>query len=984
MADPEINLLSRLQAIFLDSYTIDRELSGGGMSRLFIATDNQLQRKVVIKILPPELTSEMMAARFKRESEVTARLQHPHILPVISAGQRDGLLYYIMPFIEGESLRDVMDRELKLQVRDGVRLLREVADALSYAHKLGVVHRDIKPENILIQDGHAVLADFGIAAALEGDGVSGGRLTRTGMSLGTVGYMAPEQSMGERNIDGRVDIYALGVVGYEMFAGEQPFSGATTHAILAAHLTREPPRLDDIRDDVPMNVVKAIKCALAKDPAERYQTAGEFRDALELPDSTSINFTRAFKLRTIRRNRKRFAIGIPLAALVAVGAFFGLKAWREANRIDDTVTMVVAPFDVLAADTSDLQLWHEGMVDLLARNFDGAGPLRSVSPSASIRGWKGKSEHRAALALAKRTNAQYVVYGTLTAATFDSVRIRASLLDATNDKIIHDYEPRGVDVDEAATKLTVSVLTDLGERHRIGAARKTLLGSKSLSTSLGSKSLSAIKAFLQGEQYFRRTSWDSASVSYSHAVAADSTFALALRRISQVAGWQTNESDSLVTAYALRAGARNHGLPTRDSLLITVDSLMSSLQQTDFTSPDWKRTRRLFSTVDDLSRSYPDDPEAWYALGEARMHFGYGAVLDVSERQALEAFDRAIALDSAFTPAYIHTVELGFTLDGAPGGRKYIKDYLRYDPRGKDREAVQLLDRLTSAPDINARSVQEMLDAAPSLVLYHAWVPVSRWADSSETALKLLRALARKPRSSPTFVDDSTLVDTYLPVQLAYRGRMREAYDLIGNRPSRLFAQFVPFGIIPKDTIQSVYSRWLAQKAPQTHTALPWWASNRDTLSIKKLIAIYEEEVGKTKDEVRNMAQYNASAARAFLVLARGDSAGATKAFQELPDSLCLRCDFDRLETARLLTRAGNLDAADRILRQRLYSAVTPMEITMAFNRAQLASKTRKPEVGKAASGFVVDAWERGDPEVQPIVTQARTLYGEFSKLVRK
>ena len=257
------DLLEDLRKSFADSYRVDHELKGGGMSRLFMATDLALSRKVVIKILPPELTSDMMAARFKREAEVTAHLQHPNILPIITAGLKNGLLYYIMPFIPGESLRERLKREQKLPVDQGVTILCEVASALAYAHKQGVIHRDIKPENILLLDGHAVLADFGIAAALAGpDHVTGERLTRTGMSIGTVGYMAPEQSLGGTDVDSRADIYSLGVVAYEMLAGTPPFKGTSTQAILAAHLTQAPPRMDRLRAEVPTPVCRAIEKAL--------------------------------------------------------------------------------------------------------------------------------------------------------------------------------------------------------------------------------------------------------------------------------------------------------------------------------------------------------------------------------------------------------------------------------------------------------------------------------------------------------------------------------------------------------------------------------------------------------------------------------------------------------------------------------------------------------------------------------------------------
>ena len=274
-------MLELLKVAFEGVYKVEKEMKSGGMSRLFVATDIELHRRVVIKILPPELTSPMMLARFRRESKVTALLHHPHILPIISAGVRGGLAYYIMPFFEGESLRARLRREGRLSIEDGVRLLCEISDALSCAHEQGIVHRDIKPENILILGGHAVLADFGIASALTGVGnETGERITGTGMSLGTVGYMPPEQALGEKNVDGRADIYSVGVVGFEIFAGRPPFSGETDHAILVAHLTRDPEPLEHFRADTPLAVRLAIRKSMQKDPASRFQSASEFLEAI--------------------------------------------------------------------------------------------------------------------------------------------------------------------------------------------------------------------------------------------------------------------------------------------------------------------------------------------------------------------------------------------------------------------------------------------------------------------------------------------------------------------------------------------------------------------------------------------------------------------------------------------------------------------------------------------------------------------------------
>jgi serine/threonine protein kinase/TolB-like protein len=333
-------LLDRISTMFGDSYRVEEEMKGGGMSRLFLATDVELNRRVVIKILPPDLTSPMMLNRFRRESEVTARLQHPHILPVISAGVRDGLAYYIMPFFEGETLRARLEREGQLPLADCEKILSEMSDALTCAHERGVIHRDIKPENILILGGHAVLADFGIASALSTSGGSAAdRLTGTGMSLGTVGYMAPEQALGEKNVDGRADIYSLAVIGYEMLAGAPPFIGETDQAILVGHLTKEAEPLENLREDTPAAFSAAIRKGMQKDPSSRFQSAKDFRDALfdstrSTPLTSAKETARPVPSRTpstaVGGNRKwlRHAVPIAAIAIIATLAIAAYGRWR--------------------------------------------------------------------------------------------------------------------------------------------------------------------------------------------------------------------------------------------------------------------------------------------------------------------------------------------------------------------------------------------------------------------------------------------------------------------------------------------------------------------------------------------------------------------------------------------------------------------------------------------------------------------------------
>jgi serine/threonine protein kinase len=276
------DLRVRLQAALGDGYVIDRELDGGRASRLFLAAEPALRRRVVVKVLPPESHSSVRAARFKQEIELTAHLQHPHILEVLAAGFQADLLYYVMPYVDGESLRHRLAREGTLPVAEAVAILREVADALAFAHARGVVHRDIKPGNILLQGGRAVLMDFGVARALD-EARSGRRLTDPGTTVGTPEYMSPEQAAGESEIDARSDVYALGVVGYEMLAGVSPFDRPTLQSVVAAHQTRVARALRELRPNVSSEVAAAIAKALAKDPARRFQTAAAFRDALPVP-----------------------------------------------------------------------------------------------------------------------------------------------------------------------------------------------------------------------------------------------------------------------------------------------------------------------------------------------------------------------------------------------------------------------------------------------------------------------------------------------------------------------------------------------------------------------------------------------------------------------------------------------------------------------------------------------------------------------------
>ena len=358
--------LTRLTTALADRYTIERELGAGGMATVYLAHDVRHDRPVALKVLRPELAAILGADRFLKEIRLTANLQHSHILALHDSGEADGLVYYVMPFVEGESLRERLQREHQLPVDEAIRLATEVAGALDYAHRHGVIHRDIKPENILLHDGSALVADFGIALAVSrSDG--GTRLTETGMSLGTPHYMSPEQAMGEREITAKSDVYALGCVVYEMLVGEPPFTGPTAQAIVARVMTDQPRSLTLQRHSIPPHVEAAVKRALEKLPADRFASAAQFAEALTHPE-LAVPTTQAYSTLppgpvAIRWRRFFWVAAAAAVVSLALGAWGWLRVRRAARQpatwqyisLGDTVSLTLtAPAMALSPDGSKL------------------------------------------------------------------------------------------------------------------------------------------------------------------------------------------------------------------------------------------------------------------------------------------------------------------------------------------------------------------------------------------------------------------------------------------------------------------------------------------------------------------------------------------------------------------------------------------------------------------------------------------------------
>jgi serine/threonine-protein kinase len=369
--------LDGLQSALGDRYTVTRELGRGGMATVYLAEDAKHGRQVAIKVLHPELAAALGTARFLREIETAAQLSHPHILSLHDSGEADGFLYYVMPYVEGESLRDKLQREEQLPVEEALAIATEVADALSFAHSQGVVHRDIKPENILLSGGHALVADFGIARAVTQAG--GERLTETGLAIGTPDYMSPEQAGGEDALDGRSDQYGLACVVYEMLAGAPPFTGPTPQAVLARHAVDPVPPIRTIRATITEAIDAAVRRALAKQPSGRYPTATGFADALRAKPATTHPW----------RVRGAVLAATVVAAIIAVVMLRGGGGAAPAPAVPlDTNLIAVMPFRISAADSS-LQYLREAIPQLLELTFGGKRTaFATVDPATIAIAWE--------------------------------------------------------------------------------------------------------------------------------------------------------------------------------------------------------------------------------------------------------------------------------------------------------------------------------------------------------------------------------------------------------------------------------------------------------------------------------------------------------------------------------------------------------------------------------------------------------------------
>jgi eukaryotic-like serine/threonine-protein kinase len=691
----------RLAAALAARYRIVREVGAGGMAAVYLAEDLKHHRRVALKVLHPELAHAIGPDRFLREIETTAALHHPHVLPLYDSGEADGLLFYVMPYVEGESLRDRLTRERQLSVGEALHIAREVADALGYAHAHGVIHRDVKPENILLESGHAIVADFGIAKAVTA--ASRARLTQTGVAVGTPHYMSPEQATGDAAIDGRSDLYALGCVLYEMLAGQAPFTGPTVESIVHQHLTAEPRPVNGIRPAVPVGVADLVMQLLAKTPADRPATGAAVGRAIEQTLPTPRTATGAAGPRPRRVSWILTALGAGLA----LGGFVLLHAGRGPS--GTRPGPVVLPFEHLGADADEF--FTEGMTDEVTSRLAEISGLR-VIPRMTARQYKGTN--RSLGDIGAELQVAYILSGTVrtdrTGGTGGQVRVVPQLVRARDRVILwtgrYSASLAPGEVFRLQSRIAEQVATALNVKL-LGAEQEAVRRSPTMDRE-------AHDAYLQGRFHWNRRSQADLERAVGYFTAAterDSQFALAWAGLADTYALLPLYGVTLVPrpeAYRRAEDAARRATALDPTLAEAHVSLAYARMYGDW---DWAGAERGFLRAIALDSTYP---VAHYWYTELLLALG-------RDSEAVGEAERAVAFAPADAMAQ-HLLGWSLALAGHPdSGLVLTRRALELEPslefanvplgftalvQGRYDEAVEYLER-SSAYRPYARAMAE-------------------------------------------------------------------------------------------------------------------------------------------------------------------------------------------------------------------------------------------------------------------------------------
>jgi serine/threonine-protein kinase len=729
----------RLAAALADRYRIERELGQGGMATVYLAEDLKHTRKVALKVLKPELGAVLGAERFVNEIRTTANLQHPNLLPLFDSGEADGLLYYVMPYVEGETLRARLEREQQLPVDETVRLLSLLAGALDFAHARNVVHRDLKPENILLQAGQPIIADFGIALAVAQAG--GDRVTETGLSLGTPHYLSPEQAAGAQTLDARSDQYALGATAYEMLTGEPPHTGPTTSAILARLMTEAPRDIRATRPAVPRGVDAAILRTLEKTPADRFPSCVAFADALAAGlrgtgVKEEVVRERTTPTRTAAGGRQTLAGAVlAIVAVASVGAGLIWRAGDEPSGApvgENERSLVVLPFTSVGGDTAN-SYFAAGIADELTSALAQIPGLRLAGRASAAR---LKEQGGGAREIGEALNVAAVLDGSVRRSG-DRIRVSAELTSAGDERVIwsQTYERALADVFAVQDEITREIVSAL--QVRLVSAS----GAGGMSARGGTTNLEAYDLYLRARPLFlaRGTVLPQAERYLMEAIALDPGYARAHAMLASVLFVQPYY---IITVRARDVAQRGRAAAQRAIALD--DSLAEAhiaLGHAHSEAGEWTDAIREFERAIALD---PQSAHARFRLGEVIYRTG-------RIREALVQYERALQLDP-FDSNSAGYVSLCLAMVGRTDEAIAVADRaLALEPEHITVNAwlalaLNLAGRHADAAT-RARRVLTLVDNTPSRTGLMAWI-LSRAGERGEAQV-LLRRLEALPDGTP-------------------------------------------------------------------------------------------------------------------------------------------------------------------------------------------------------------------------------------------
>ena len=687
---------AELQANLSATFALERELGGGGMSRVFLATETALGRRVVIKTVPGDMLSAAAAERFRREILTAARLSHPNIVPVLSAGDAGGVPWFSMPWVEGASLREQLQRG-PMALGAAVAVLRDVARALADAHAHGIAHRDIKPENILLARGAAVVTDFGVAKALSEatqNGEIADGLTGVGMAIGTPAYMAPEQIAADPALDHRADLYAWGLVAYETLSGRRAFEGLSGSALIAAQIGTMPAPLNTVAPGVPAALSAVVMRCLAKNPADRPSRADDVVAIMEsLSGTLGASSASSPDARTNHGTRTRVIAGIAAVLVVAVAVFI----WRgtSGTAVVEKWTIAIAPFRVGGA-ALPVRYVREGLADLMVPQIQSVPGARVLGVRLVMDRWRRAAgsadadlDDAGALRVAAQAGAGQLIIGDAVG-NADRLTVSARLIDVANGKEIAKSQVTGPadSLVASAARLTTELLA-----LRDGATRDRVRAILSVRPE-------ALTAYLTGEREYRHGRYVAAGKAFADAYATDTTFALSALRVSSCNGWAFGDQLRLPGDWVDRAWRHRDRLTGADSLLLT------AITGSTYPVPMTRHSR--FRELGDLAVR-ANSAEVWFQYGDQLLHFGATAGEPSVRERSLQAFQSAEAIDSSFAPALEHQSMLHLALNDSAAAAGALRRQARVDSTGD----YYRVSRLVAAASSGRPVPKAMLDSLP-------------------------------------------------------------------------------------------------------------------------------------------------------------------------------------------------------------------------------------------------------------------------------